>query len=61
MYKTLALYFQIPHGVLRIVNEMIDRQCIFSYKENIHQIYWNQYTPSCSVYIDWYNTHIKVT
>ena len=40
---------------------MIERQWIFSYKENIYQIYWNQYAPSCSVYIDWYNTHIKVS
>ena len=40
---------------------MIERQWIFSYKENIHQIYWNQYAPSCSVYIDWYNTQSKVS
>ena len=40
---------------------MIERQWIFSYKENIPQIYWNQCVPSCSVYIDWYNTHIKVS
>ena len=26
MDKTLALYFQRPHGVFRIVNEMIERQ-----------------------------------
>ena len=59
--KTLALYFQRPHGVFRIVNEMIERQWIFSYKENIHQIYWKQYAPSCFIYIDWYNTDIKVS
>ena len=40
---------------------MIESQWIFLYKENIHQIYWNQYVPSDCVYIDWYNTHIKVS
>ena len=58
--ETLAFYFHRPHGGFRIVNEMIKHQWIFCYKDQYSTDILNQYASSCSAYIDWYNTHIKI-